>query len=144
VNAYERDAGFFSQSPFYARESRPIEDIDVGVASVAGGGSDEVVEVGKVYVGRVSSVKEFGAFVEILPGRDGLCHISELSAQYTSNAHDICRVGDEVQVKVLSVDELGRIKLSRRQAMTEAEKASVLGMPKEATPAPAQAQANAH
>ena len=81
------------------------------------------VEVGRIYHGRVTSVKDFGAFVEILPGKDGLCHISELSNEYVSSVADVCKVGDEMDVKVISVDEQDRVKLSRRAAMAELEKA---------------------
>jgi len=77
------------------------------------------VEVGKIYEGRVTSVKDFGAFVEILPGRDGLCHISELAEGYVSNVSDICKVGDVIQVKVIAIDDQDRIKLSRRVALRE-------------------------
>ena len=77
------------------------------------------VQVGKIYNGTVSSIKDFGAFVEILPGRDGLCHISELSSGYVGSVYDICQVGDEMQVKVIDVDDNDRVKLSRRRALEE-------------------------
>ena len=77
------------------------------------------VQVGKIYDGTVSSVKDFGAFVEILPGRDGLCHISELSSGFIDNVEDICHVGDEMKVIVLDVDGNDRVKLSRRKALEE-------------------------
>ncbi|MEM9187041.1 MAG: polyribonucleotide nucleotidyltransferase [Planctomycetota bacterium] len=77
------------------------------------------VQVGRVYHGKVSSVKDFGAFVEILPGKDGLCHISELSDGYVSSVGDICKVGDPMSVKVIAVDEQDRVKLSRKAAMAE-------------------------
>jgi polyribonucleotide nucleotidyltransferase len=67
----------------------------------------------------VTSIKDFGAFVEILPGRDGLCHISELSNEYVGSVADICSVGDSMKVKVIAVDEQDRVKLSRRAAMEE-------------------------
>ena len=79
------------------------------------------VQVGKIYTGRVTSVKDFGAFVEILPGRDGLCHISELSDEYVSSVGDVCKVGDTMSVKVIAVDEQDRVKLSRKVAMRELE-----------------------
>jgi polyribonucleotide nucleotidyltransferase len=81
----------------------------------------ETVKIGKIYEGRVTSVKEFGAFVEILPGKDGLCHISELSDGYVNSVSDVCKVGDEMLVKVIAIDDQDRVKLSRRQAMAEAE-----------------------
>lgn len=77
------------------------------------------VQVGKIYDGTVSSVKDFGAFVEILPGRDGLCHISELSGGFIDKVEDICHVGDEMKVLVIDVDNNDRVKLSRRQALEE-------------------------
>jgi polyribonucleotide nucleotidyltransferase len=105
------------------------DDGTVTIASADGEGADSAlkrvealtatVQVGKIYSGRVTSVKDFGAFVEILPGKDGLCHISELSDEYVSSVGDICRVGDEMQVKVIAVDEQDRVKLSRRVAMQE-------------------------
>ncbi len=77
------------------------------------------VEVGKIYDGRVTSVKDFGAFIEILPGKDGLCHISELSDGYVAKVSDVCKVGDRMKVKVISVDDQDRVKLSRKIAMKE-------------------------
>ncbi len=74
----------------------------------------EEVKVGKVYEGRVTSVKEFGAFIEILPGRDGLCHISELDDKYVDKVENVCKVGDKMQVKVIAIDDQDRIKLSRK------------------------------
>ncbi|MFZ5829000.1 MAG: polyribonucleotide nucleotidyltransferase [Planctomycetota bacterium] len=77
------------------------------------------VEVGRIYDGRVTSIKDFGAFVEILPGKDGLCHISELSDEYVSSVADVCKVGDLMKVKVIAVDDQDRVKLSRKAAMRE-------------------------
>jgi polyribonucleotide nucleotidyltransferase len=77
------------------------------------------VQVGRIYFGRVTSVKDFGAFVEIIPGKDGLCHISELDEGYVQSVHDICAIGDELHVKVIAIDEQDRVKLSRKQAMRE-------------------------
>ena len=80
--------------------------------------------MGKIYDGRVTSVKDFGAFVEILPGKDGLCHISELSDEYVSSVADVCNIGDSIQVKVIAVDEQDRVKLSHRIAVKELAEAS--------------------
>ena len=77
------------------------------------------IQIGRVYEGRVTSVKEFGAFVELVPGKDGLCHISELSDEYVSSVGDVCRVGDVMRVKVIAVDDQDRVKLSRKAAMRE-------------------------
>lgn len=79
----------------------------------------ESVKVGKIYEGRVTSIKDFGAFVEILPGKDGLCHISELSDGYVNSVADVCKVGDEMLVKVIAIDDQDRVKLSRKVAMRE-------------------------
>ena len=79
----------------------------------------ETVKIGKIYEGRVSSVKDFGAFVEILPGKDGLCHISELADGYVGSVGDVCRVGDIIQVKVILIDDQDRVKLSRKAALRE-------------------------
>ena len=76
-------------------------------------------QIGRVYDGIVSSVRDFGAFVEILPGRDGLCHISELSSGYVSSVDDICKVGDAMKVIVIDIDDQDRVKLSRRRALEE-------------------------
>jgi len=79
----------------------------------------ESVQVGRIYSGRVTSIKEFGAFIEVTPGQDGLCHISELSDEYVRSVTDVCRIGDPLRVKVIAVDEQGRVKLSRKAAIVE-------------------------
>jgi len=79
------------------------------------------VEIGRIYHGTVTSVKDFGAFIEILPGKDGLCHISELSNEYVSSVGDVCKVGDEMDVKCIAVDDQDRVKLSRRAAIADQE-----------------------
>ncbi|HTI98679.1 MAG TPA: polyribonucleotide nucleotidyltransferase [Dongiaceae bacterium] len=79
-------------------------------------------EVGKIYRGKVVTIKEFGCFVEFLPGRDGLCHISELANFRVKQTEDIVKMGDEIWVKCLGVDEKGRVKLSRKAAMEERDK----------------------
>ncbi|MEO1007399.1 MAG: polyribonucleotide nucleotidyltransferase [Planctomycetota bacterium] len=77
----------------------------------------EEIKVGSVYTGKVVSVRDFGAFIEIAPGTDGMCHISELQDGYVEKVTDVVEVGDEVTVKVILVDDQGRIKLSRKQAI---------------------------
>lgn len=79
------------------------------------------VEVGKIYEGQITSIKDFGAFIEILPGRDGLCHISELAVDYVDNINSICKVGDRIAVKVISVDDQNRIKLSHKAVLRDAQ-----------------------
>ena len=77
------------------------------------------VEIGKIYKGTVQKIVDFGAFVEILPGTDGLVHISELEDKRVEKVTDVLQEGDEVMVKVLNVDQRGKIRLSRKAAMAE-------------------------
>ncbi|MCH2161736.1 MAG: polyribonucleotide nucleotidyltransferase [Phycisphaerales bacterium] len=81
------------------------------------------VKVGSVYDGKVVAVKEFGAFIEIAPGTDGMCHISELDHGFVKNVSDVVSMGDMVKVKVINVDDTGRIKLSRRALLEAPEEA---------------------
>ena len=76
-------------------------------------------EVGKLYFGKVKRVTDFGAFVEVFPGTDGLLHISEMADHRVDRVEDICVEGDEVMVKCLEVDPSGKIRLSRRAALEE-------------------------
>jgi polyribonucleotide nucleotidyltransferase len=76
-------------------------------------------EEGVIYNGTVTGIKEFGAFVEVLPGTDGLVHISELADFRVGRVEDICKMGDQMWVKCIGIDDRGRIKLSRRAAMKE-------------------------
>jgi polyribonucleotide nucleotidyltransferase len=77
--------------------------------------------VGRVYQGKVRSVVNFGAFVEIVPGRDGLLHVSEIDWGRTERVEDVLNVGDMVMVKVIGVDKDSKIKLSRRALLPEPE-----------------------
>jgi polyribonucleotide nucleotidyltransferase len=77
----------------------------------------EDVQVGRIYDGKVISIKDFGAFIEIQDGQDGLCHISELDDNYVRTVSDVVKVGDVVKVKVIAIDEQGRVKLSRKAAL---------------------------
>ncbi len=79
------------------------------------------VEIGKTYQGTVKTVKQFGAFVELLPGKDGLCHISEMADNRVKQVEDVMKEGDVVMVKVIAIDNLGRIKLSHKQAQPPKE-----------------------
>jgi polyribonucleotide nucleotidyltransferase len=79
----------------------------------------EEVRIGKIYEGKVTSIKDFGAFIEILPGRDGLCHISELDDKYVDRVDAVCKVGDKMQVKVIAIDDQDRVKLSRKAVLRE-------------------------
>jgi polyribonucleotide nucleotidyltransferase len=77
------------------------------------------VEVGGVYTGKVTRLTNFGAFVEVLPGKEGLVHISELADYHVAKVEDIVKVGDEIMVKVIEIDHLGRINLSRRAVFAD-------------------------
>ncbi|MBI4879344.1 MAG: polyribonucleotide nucleotidyltransferase, partial [Planctomycetes bacterium] len=79
------------------------------------------VEVGQVFDGKVVSIKDFGAFVELAPGQEGLCHVSELSADYVRDVNDEVQLGDVIKVKVIHVDPTGRIKVSRKAVLLEGE-----------------------
>jgi polyribonucleotide nucleotidyltransferase len=81
------------------------------------------VEVGKTYQGRVTRVTPFGAFVEVLPGKEGLVHISKLAEERVERTEDIVNVGDEITVKCTEIDNLGRINLSRRDALRDERRA---------------------
>jgi polyribonucleotide nucleotidyltransferase len=79
----------------------------------------EEVEVGKIYHGTVKRVENYGAFVEVIKGTDGLCHVSELSNKYVKNTSDVVSVGDKLDVKVLEIDDRGRLNLSHKAVMEE-------------------------
>jgi polyribonucleotide nucleotidyltransferase len=79
----------------------------------------EDVEVGRIYKGKVVRIMNFGAFVEILPKKDGLVHISQLADHRVNKVEDVVNIGDEIMVKVIEIDEKGRVNLSRKQAIAE-------------------------
>lgn len=79
----------------------------------------EEIKVGRIYTGTVNSIKDFGAFIEIAPGKDGLCHISELADGFVKSVTDVVKLGEKVPVKVINVDEQNRVKLSRKAALAE-------------------------
>jgi len=106
------------------------EDGTIYISCLGGDGylkAKEIIEsitqppqVGRIYnKSKVVSVKDFGVFVEILPGIEGLCHISELADGFVKNVEDVCKQGDLISVKLLSVDDQGRFKLSRKAALAE-------------------------
>jgi polyribonucleotide nucleotidyltransferase len=105
------------------------DDGTITIASVSGEGGErarriiagmtEEAEVGRIYEGQVKSTTTFGAFVEIMPGTEGLLHISELQAGRVEKTEDVVKKGDMVQVKLLSIDEKGRLRLSRKAALAE-------------------------
>src|SRR5438067_4444887 len=92
------------------------------------------IEIGEVYHGRVVSTKEFGAFVEVAPGKEGLVHISELADLRVNKTEDVVRNGDQIWVKCIGIDDKGRVKLSRKAAMKERDEAA--GAPPEYASSP--------
>jgi len=82
----------------------------------------EEVEVGKIYNGTVKRVESYGAFVEVIKGQEGLCHVSELSDRFVKNTEDVVSVGDKLEVKVLEIDKMGRLNLSHKAVMEERKK----------------------
>jgi len=96
------------------------------------GGMTREIEIGQTYQGRVVSVKEFGAFVEVFPGRDGLVHISELADFRVKRTEDVANVGDMIWVKCIGIDDKGRVKLSRKAALKERAEAETGQVPEPA------------
>ena len=106
------------------------DDGTVSIASVDNAAGQEAlrrieeitadVEVNKIYNGKVVKLMDFGAFVNILPGRDGLVHISQISTERVENVSDHLSEGDQVKVKVLEIDRQGRIRLSMKEASKDA------------------------
>lgn len=119
--------------------NRAVQEID----ALCGGGQQ--IEVGKTYNGRVTSTKEFGAFVECLPGKEGLVHISELADFRVRRTEDVVKVGDSIWVKCIGIDEKsGKVRLSRKAAMKEREQAAQQAAPAQpAAEAPAAEQPKA-
>ena len=131
-----------------ARTGCSVNIEDSGKVDIASSNSDAVkqaiamiqaltreAEVGKIYIGTVRKIAEFGAFVEIFPGTDGLIHISELSDKRVKAVSDVLKEGDEVMVKVISIDKTGKIRLSRKEALAEKAGAAGTQPPPEAAPA---------
>lgn len=87
-------------------------------------GMTKEITVGEIYQGTVVSIKEFGAFVEVLPGKDGLVHISELADFRVNKVEDVVKSGDSIWVKCIGVDDKGRVKLSRKAAMKDRDEAA--------------------
>src|SRR5712671_8093544 len=93
------------------------------------GGMSREIEVGQMYHGRVVSIKEFGAFVEVFPGKDGLVHISELADFRVNRTEDVAKMGDVIWVKCIGIDDKGRVKLSRKAALKERSEAETGQVP---------------
>jgi polyribonucleotide nucleotidyltransferase len=82
-------------------------------------GLTKEIEVGAIYTGKVTRITNFGAFVEVLPGKEGLVHISELADYHVASVEDIVQIDDEIMVKVTEIDHLGRVNLSRRAVFND-------------------------
>ncbi len=105
------------------------DDGTIFIASTNGPGAEaardaierltEEPTVGRIYSGKVVSVRDFGAFIELMPGTDGFCHVSELDDTFVKNVTDICDVGDVVRVKIIAIDDQGRVKVSLKAAKKE-------------------------
>jgi polyribonucleotide nucleotidyltransferase len=126
IDIAEDDSGkVFVYSNNAEAMNRAIQEID-GLCGGAGGpggkGGGAPIEVGKIYTGRVTGVKEFGCFVECTPGKEGLCHISELADFRVRRTEDVVKMGDSITVKCIGIDErTGKVRLSRKAAMKELE-----------------------
>ncbi|MCH2582119.1 MAG: S1 RNA-binding domain-containing protein, partial [Planctomycetes bacterium] len=94
--------------------SRAAEGLEVAKECIEGITAE--VEVGKLYRGKVVSIKDFGCFVEVLPGQEGLVHVSELADGFVDKVGDLVSIGDIIKVKCLGTDDQGRIKLSKKGA----------------------------
>ncbi|MFM9080121.1 MAG: polyribonucleotide nucleotidyltransferase [Opitutaceae bacterium] len=114
--------------------ARAIAEID-GLCGGGSGGGGTPIEVGKLYNGRVTGIKEFGCFVECTPGKEGLCHISELADFRVRRTEDVVKMGEMIWVKCVGIDERsGKVRLSRKAAMKEME-AQKAAQPADAAPA---------
>jgi polyribonucleotide nucleotidyltransferase len=102
-----------------------ISSVDMASAESAKAAVEAIaaeIKVGSVFEGKVVSTRDFGAFIEIAPGTDGMCHISELADGFVDKVENICKVGDKIKVKVINVDDTGRIKLSVKALLKDAAK----------------------
>jgi polyribonucleotide nucleotidyltransferase len=107
----EQDGRVYIASPDTAMLQKAKEQIDLIVREVV---------VGETYVGTVKRIEKFGAFVEVLPGKEGLVHISQLSNERVGKVEDVVKVGDRITVKVTEIDNLGRVNLSRKAVLNQA------------------------
>lgn len=105
----EEDGTVFIATPDAAKGAQAKAEVEALGAEI---------KIGSIFEGKVVAIKEFGAFIELVPGTDGMCHISELAQGYVKSVTDEVKIGDTVKVKVINVDENGRIKLSRKALMS--------------------------
>lgn len=132
IDISDDDSGkVFVYSNNGAAMARAIQEIDAVCGGAGGGGREggrggnaggPPIEINKIYTGRVTGVKDFGAFVECTPGKEGLCHISELADFRVRRTEDVVKIGDSITVKCIGIDErTGKVRLSRKAAMAELE-----------------------
>ena len=124
IDIAEDDSGkvfiYSNNGDAMARAIAEIDGLCGGGSGGGGGGGGTPIEVGKLYHGRVTGIKEFGCFVECTPGKEGLCHISELADFRVRRTEDVVKMGDMIWVKCIGIDEKsGKVRLSRKAAMKE-------------------------
>ncbi|MCX6945167.1 MAG: S1 RNA-binding domain-containing protein, partial [Opitutales bacterium] len=140
IDIAEDDSGkVFVYSNNAEAMARAIQEIDgLCGGGPGGGGGGAQIEMGKIYTGRVTGIKEFGCFVECLPGKEGLCHISELADFRVRRTEDVVKLGESITVKCIGIDERsGKVRLSRKAAMKELENQKPAGDAAPAAEAPA-------
>ena len=105
--------------PFFVWSARPVGHEAFHHGRISQGAGIAEAEVGAVYTGTVARIVDFGAFINILPGKDGLVHISQIANERVENVSDFLKEGQQVQVKVMDVDQRGRIKLSIKELLED-------------------------
>ncbi|MSU71052.1 MAG: polyribonucleotide nucleotidyltransferase [Opitutus sp.] len=126
IDIAEDDSGkvfiYSNNGDAMARAIAEIDGLCGGGSGPGGGGGGTPIEVGKLYNGRITGIKDFGAFVECTPGKEGLCHISELADFRVRRTEDVVKMGEMIWVKCIGIDERsGKVRLSRKAAMKEME-----------------------
>jgi polyribonucleotide nucleotidyltransferase len=139
IDIAEDDSGkVFIYSNNAEAMNRAIKEVDSLCGGGSGGGGGTPIEMGKIYTGRVTGIKEFGCFVECTPGKEGLCHISELADFRVRRTEDVVKMGDSITVKCIGIDERsGKVRLSRKAAMKDLEQQKQDGGEQPAAEAPA-------
>ena len=113
-----QEEGNYGIIDIVSSDKQSIEDAKARIKAIVA-----VPEVGEVYIGKVKNIVAFGAFVEILPGKDGLLHISEIDWKRIENVENVLKVGDEIKVKLIGVDpKTGKLKLSRKVLIPRPER----------------------
>ena len=126
IDIAEDDSGkvfiYSNNGDAMARAIAEIDGLCGGGSGPGGGGGGTPIEVGRLYNGRITGIKDFGAFVECTPGKEGLCHISELADFRVRRTEDVVKMGEMIWVKCIGIDERsGKVRLSRKAAMKEME-----------------------